>query len=104
MQTLYTVEDKEIGGIKTLLHVTTYTKIGLAVIIYVSDEYGNHKKTIRTRFTNGIESVYHKSLRKKIKEEGGIIHTRISDTPLPKSKRHRNVYVPKRDNKGRFSK
>ena len=37
-------------------------------------------------FMNKIEKVYHKNLRTEVKKKGGIIHTRISDTPLPKSK------------------
>lgn len=86
MQTLFTIENKESGGIQTLLHVTTYTKNSMALVIYVSDEYGNHKQTIRRTFINKIEKIYHKNLRNDVKKKGGIIHTRISDTPLPKSK------------------
>ena len=103
MQTLYTVEDKETGGIKTELHVTAYTTIGLIVVIYVSDEYGTHKKTIRRTFLNTIEYVYHMNLRKKVKKEGGIIHARVSNTPLPKSIQKTVIY-PNRDSRGRFIK
>jgi hypothetical protein len=103
MQTLYSIEDHETGGIKTLLHVTSYTSIGLAVVIYTSDEYGTHKSTVRRTFLRTLEYAYHVSLRKKIKEQGGLIHKRISDTPLPKTKRIVSQYEG-RDSKGRFIK
>ena len=51
MQTLYTIEDKETGGVKTELHVSTYTKYGLYVTIYRSDEWGTHKGRITKRLT-----------------------------------------------------
>jgi len=101
MQTLYTVEDKETGGVKTLLHVSSYTSIGLVVVIYMSDEYGTHKGTVRRIFANMIDVAYHNALRKKIKAQGGIIHKRISYTPLPKTIQNLSDY-PNRDNKGRF--
>jgi len=102
MQTLYTIEDKSTGGVKTLLHVSSYTKVGLVVIIYISDEYGTHKRTIRRTFINTIEYLYHINLRKKITKMGGIIHRRISDTPLPKTTL--STYIPKRNKLGRFCK
>ena len=103
MQTLYTVPDENTGGIKTELHVSSYTKYGLFVTIYSSDEWGNHKRTINRKFTNMIDLLYHKMLRAKIKKEGGIIHKRVSDTPLPKTIIPKSNY-PNRDNKGRFIK
>lgn len=103
MQTLYTIEDRESGGIKTLLHVSSYTNGILVVVIYTSDEYGNHKGTVRKTFTDKIDILYHKTLRDKIKKEGGIIHKRISDTPLLKSIQHESSY-PGRDSRGRFNK
>lgn len=103
MQTLYTVEDKETGSVKTLLHVSGYTNIGLVVVIYTSDEYGNHRSTVRRTFIDMIDVLYHKTLRSKIKKEGGIIHKRVSDTPLPRSIQKPNLY-PNRDDKGRFCK
>ena len=103
MQTLYTIEDKESGGVKTLLHVSSYTSAGLAVVVYTSDEYGNHKSTVRKTFSNKIDIAYHTALRKKIKAEGGIIHTRISYTPLSKTAQLTTPY-PGRDAKGRFIK
>jgi len=102
MQTLYTVEDKETGSIKTELHVSSYNNVGLAVIIYRSDEYGNHIRTIRRIFTNTIDVAYHTTLRKKIKAEGGIIHKKVSDTPLVKTKANKREL--KRDRLGRFCK
>lgn len=102
MQTLYTLEDKESGGVKTLLHVSSYTNFGLVVIIYTSDEYGTHKRTVRRTFLNTIDYVYHKNLRKKVKQQGGIIHKRVSDTPLPKTVFSK--YQPKRNSKGQFCK
>lgn len=102
MQTLYTVEDKETGSIKTELHVSSYSKLGLAVVIYRSDEYGNHIKTIHRTFMNIIDVAYHTTLRKKIKAEGGIIHRKISGTPLPRSKVNKREL--KRDKLGRFCK
>lgn len=102
MQTLYTIEDKATGGVKTLLHVSSYTKFGLVVIIYTSDEYGTHKRTVRRTFINTIEYVYHLNLRKKIIAMGGIVHRRISDTPLPKATL--STYIPKRDKFGKFCK
>jgi hypothetical protein len=101
MQTLYTIEDHETGGVKTLLHVSTYTTIGLVVIIYTSDEFGTHKGTVKQVFADKIERVYHKLLREKVKKEGGIVHKRVSDTPLTKTVQHSNVDLI-RDNKGRF--
>lgn len=104
MQTLYTIEDVETGGVKTLLHVSGYTNSGtLVVIVYVSDEYGNHKRTVRKYFTNTIDAVYHAMLRKKIKKDGGIIHKRISDTPLLKTKQVPKPIL-KRDSLGKFCK
>lgn len=102
MQTLYTIENTETGGIQTLLHVSSYTTAGLAVVIYTSDEYGTHKSTVRRTFMNKKDSVYHEELRRNIKMLGGIIHTRISDTPLQKSKEI--VREDNRDSKGRFIK
>ena len=102
MQTLFTVEDKETGSIKTELHTSAYSKIGLVVIVYRSDEYGNHIRTVRKTFMNTIDVAYHTTLRKKIKAEGGIIHKKISDTPLSKTKV--NVKELKRDKLGRFCK
>lgn len=102
MQTLYTVEDKETGSIKTELHVSSYSAIGLIVVIYRSDEYGNHIRTVRKTFMNTIDVAYHTTLRKKIKAEGGIIHKKISDTPLPKTKITKREL--KRDMLGRFCK
>ena len=101
MQTLYTIEDLALGGVKTLLHVSTYTTIGLVVIIYTSDEFGTHKGTVRKVFANKIESVYHKLLREKVKKAGGIVHKRVSDTPLTKTVQHSNVVLI-RDSKGKF--
>lgn len=103
MQTLFTIEDKESGGIKTLLHVSSYTNGILAVVIYTSDEYGNHKSTVKITFTDKIDILYHKSLREKVKKEGGIIHKRISDTPLSKTIQHESSY-PGRDSRGKFCK
>jgi hypothetical protein len=103
MQTLYTIEDKETGGVKTLLHVSSYTSSGLAVIIYTSDEWGNHIKTVRKFFTGKVDILYHTALRKQVKAEGGIIHKRVSDTPLQRSKQSESKY-PNRDSKGRFKK
>lgn len=102
MQTLYTVEDRETGSIKTELHVSSYNKIGLVVIIYRSDEYGNHIRTVKKTFINTIDIAYHTTLRKKIKADGGIIHKKISDTPLQKSKVNKKEL--KRDKLGRFCK
>lgn len=102
MQTLFTVEDKETGSIKTELHISSYSKIGLIVIVYRSDEYGNHIRTVRKTFMNTIDVAYHTTLRKKIRAEGGIIHKKISDTPLPKTKI--NIKELKRDKLGRFCK
>lgn len=90
MQTLCTIEDKETGGVQTLLHVSSQTGSGLVVFIYVSDEYGTYKTTIRKKFVDACDSVYHRNLRKKIKKEGGIIHARISDTPLAKTNKSTN--------------
>jgi hypothetical protein len=103
MQTLYTIEDKESGGVKTLLHVSSYTNGILAVVIYTSDEFGNHKSTVRKTFTDKIDILYHKTLRDMIKKEGGIIHKRISDTPLPKTVQNESTY-PGRDSRGKFCK
>ena len=103
MQTLYTIEDKETGGVRTELHVSTYTKYGLYVTIYRSDEWGTHIGTIKKRFLYAVEYLYHKHLRTKIVSEGGIIHKRISGTPLPKTHVHESEY-PDRDNRGRFIK
>jgi len=104
MQTLYTVPDKETGGIRTELHVTTYTDSGLYVVVYISDEWGTHKKTIRRSFANKIDVLYHKALRNKVRKMGGIIHTRISSTPLSKTKKKVIVRYSKRDKLGRFVK
>ena len=103
MQTLFTIEDPQSGGVKTILHVSSYTSAGLVVVIYISDEYGTHKGTLKRTFSNVIDIAYHTSLRKKIKAEGGIIHKRISDTPLPKSIQKESNY-PGRDSKGKFIK
>lgn len=103
MQTLYTIEDKQTGGIKTLLHVSTYVGDVLSVVIYMSDEYGTHKGTLRRTFINGIEKVYHMNLRKKVKADGGIVHKKISDTPLTKTTRIESSH-PGRDSKGKFIK
>lgn len=103
MQTLYTIEDKETGGVKTELHVSTYTKYGLYVTIYRSDEWGTHKGRITKRFLYAVEVLYHRNLRFKIKKLGGIIHTRISGTPLPKTILPKSDYE-NRDIKGRFIK
>lgn len=102
MQTLYTIEDKESGGVKTLLHVSSYTNFGLVVIIYISDEYGTFKRKVRRTFLNTVEYLYHKNLRKKITQKGGIVHKRVSDTPLKKSISSKPVL--KRDKFGRFCK
>lgn len=103
MQTLFTVPDKSTGGIRTELHVSSYTQYGLYVVVYISDEWGTHKNTIRRTFTKQVDYLYHRLLRKKIKEEGGIIHTRISSIPLPKTK-HSECGYKDRDCKGRFKK
>lgn len=103
MQTLYTIEDKESGGIKTLLHVSNYVGNTLIVVIYTSDEYGTHKGTVKRTFLNTIEYVYHMNLRRGIKKEGGIIHRRVSDTPLPKSRNIESSYSG-RDSRGKFIK
>lgn len=102
MQTLFTTEDRETGSIKTELHISSYSKIGLVVIVYRSDEYGNHIRTVHKTFMNTIDVAYHTTLRKKIKAEGGIIHKKISDTPLPRSKVSKREL--KRDKLGRFCK
>lgn len=104
MQTLYTVPDKETGGIRTELHVTTYTDSGLYLVVYISDEWGTHKKTIRRSFANKVDVLYHKNLRAKVKKMGGIVHTRISSTPLSKTKKKVIVKYNKRDKLGRFVK
>lgn len=104
MQTLYTVPDKETGGIRTELHVSTYTDSGLYVVVYISDEWGTHKKTIRRSFANKVDVLYHKNLRAKVKKLGGIVHTRISSTPLPKTKKNVIIRHDKRDKFGRFTK
>ena len=103
MQTLYTIEDKETGGVKTELHVSTYTPLGLYVSIYRSDEWGTFKGVINRKFLYAIDYLYHKNLRAKIKKEGGIIHKRISGTPLPKTIAPISNYK-NRDLKGRFIK
>jgi len=104
MQTLYTVPDKETGGIRTELHVTTYTDSGLYLVVYISDEWGTHKKTIRRSFANKVDVLYHKALRIKVKKMGGIIHTRVSSTPLSKTKKKVIIRYDKRDKLGRFTK
>lgn len=104
MQTLYTVPDKETGGIRTELHVTTYTDSGLYLVVYISDEWGTHKKTIRRSFANKVDVLYHKNLRAKVKKMGGIVHTRISSTPLSKTKKKVIIKYNKRDKLGRFVK
>lgn len=103
MQTLFTIEDRETGGIKTLIHVSNETKLGLAVIIYTSDEYGTHKSTRKRLFVDTSDIEYHTTLRENVRKEGGIVHTRVSDTPLQKSTQKVSAY-PGRDSKGRFIK
>ena len=103
MQTLYTVEDKTTGGVRTELHVSTYTQLGLYVTIYRSDEWGNHKGTITRKFLHMMDFLYHKNLRLRVKKAGGIIHSRISGTPLPKTIIPKSNY-PDRDIRGRFIK
>ncbi len=103
MQTLYTVEDKETGGVRTELHVSTYTPLGLYVTVYRSDEWGTFKGRITRKFLHAVDYLYHKNLRAKIKKEGGIVHKRISGTPLTKTVLPKSDF-PDRDIRGRFIK